>query len=122
MLPSLLLRADTGWLHLATPLTSPSKPLIWPALALLLVGAGVYFDLRVAYPRVPALLLVVLLLALAWIQSASQRETRRLMAPGFARYLTKPIRVTEFMDALNDGLALARSRHHATVPCEVANA
>jgi CheY-like chemotaxis protein len=44
---------------------------------------------------------------LALSANAMPRDIERGMAAGFFRYLTKPIRVGEFMDALDSGLALA---------------
>lgn len=55
---------------------------------------------------------------LALSANAMPRDIARGLAAGFMHYLTKPIRVPEFMDALDDGLALAHSRRHASVPCE----
>ena len=45
---------------------------------------------------------------LALSANAMPRDIERGLAAGFFRYLTKPIRVTEFMDALDAGLALAQ--------------
>jgi len=47
---------------------------------------------------------------LALSANAMPRDIERGLAAGFFRYLTKPIRVPEFMDALDAGLALAQSR------------
>jgi signal transduction histidine kinase/AmiR/NasT family two-component response regulator len=50
---------------------------------------------------------------LALSANAMPRDIERGLAAGFFRYLTKPIRVTEFMDALDSGLELAQSRRQA---------
>jgi CheY-like chemotaxis protein len=47
---------------------------------------------------------------LALSANAMLRDIEKGMAAGFFRYLTKPIRVTEFMAALDEGLALATVR------------
>jgi CheY-like chemotaxis protein len=44
---------------------------------------------------------------LALSANAMSRDTEKGLAAGFFRYLTKPIRVQEFMAALDEGLALA---------------
>ncbi|OQW87760.1 MAG: hypothetical protein BWK72_12555 [Rhodoferax ferrireducens] len=59
---------------------------------------------------------------LALSANAMPRDIERGLAAGFMRYLTKPIRVPEFMDALDAGLALAQSRHHPGVACEADDA
>jgi len=66
--------------YLAIPLKIPSKQLIWLIAALLLAGVGMYFGLWSNYPRVQALVLMVLLVAIFLIKSASHLETRRLLA------------------------------------------
>jgi PAS domain S-box-containing protein len=43
--------------------------------------------------------------------NAMPRDIQRGMEAGFFRYLTKPIKVTEFMDALNVALAFAETTH-----------
>jgi CheY-like chemotaxis protein len=43
--------------------------------------------------------------------NAMPRDIQRGMEAGFFRYLTKPIKVTEFMDALNVALAFAEETH-----------
>jgi PAS domain S-box-containing protein len=43
--------------------------------------------------------------------NAMPRDIQRGMDAGFFRYLTKPIKVTEFMDALNVALAFAEETH-----------
>ena len=50
---------------------------------------------------------------LALSANAMPRDIERGLAAGFLRYLTKPIRVTEFMDALDAGLALAKTQRAA---------
>jgi CheY-like chemotaxis protein len=50
------------------------------------------------------------------------RDVERGLAAGFFRYLTKPIRVPEFMDALDSGLALAQTQRLAGVGREVFDA
>jgi len=47
---------------------------------------------------------------LAISANAMPRDIERGLTAGFFRYLTKPIRVPEFMEALDKGLALARTR------------
>jgi len=47
---------------------------------------------------------------LALSANAMPRDIERGLAAGFFRYLTKPIRVSEFMDALDAGLLLAQTR------------
>jgi PAS domain S-box-containing protein len=47
---------------------------------------------------------------LALSANAMPRDIERGLAAGFLRYLTKPIRVNEFMDALDAGLALAQTQ------------
>ena len=47
---------------------------------------------------------------LALSANAMPRDIEKGMVAGFFRYLTKPIRVNEFMAALDEGLALARAR------------
>jgi len=47
---------------------------------------------------------------LALSANAMSRDIERGLAAGFFRYLTKPIRVPEFMDALDCGLTLAASQ------------
>ncbi|OLP04872.1 PAS/PAC sensor hybrid histidine kinase [Rhodoferax antarcticus ANT.BR] len=47
---------------------------------------------------------------LALSANAMPRDIERGLAAGFFRYLTKPIRVTEFMEALDAGLALAQTQ------------
>jgi CheY-like chemotaxis protein len=59
---------------------------------------------------------------LALSANAMPRDIERGLAAGFFRYLTKPIRVTEFMEALDDGLALAQTRHAAGLGREVFDA
>ena len=39
------------------------------------------------------------------------RDIEKGLEAGFFRYLTKPIKVNEFMETLNVALELARSRH-----------
>ncbi|MDD2881011.1 MAG: PAS domain S-box protein [Rhodoferax sp.] len=51
---------------------------------------------------------------LALSANAMPRDIEKGMAAGFFRYLTKPIRVNEFMAALDEGLALATARAEAT--------
>jgi PAS domain S-box-containing protein len=46
--------------------------------------------------------------------NAMPRDIQRGMEAGFFRYLTKPIKVTEFMDALNVALAFAEETHAPT--------
>jgi PAS domain S-box-containing protein len=46
--------------------------------------------------------------------NAMPRDIQRGMEAGFFRYLTKPIKVTEFMDALNVALAFAEEMHAPT--------
>jgi CheY-like chemotaxis protein len=46
---------------------------------------------------------------LALSANAMPRDIERGQAAGFFRYLTKPIRVTEFMEALDAGLTLAQT-------------
>ena len=41
--------------------------------------------------------------------NAMPRDIERGLEAGFFRYLTKPIRVTEFMDTLDTALAFAKS-------------
>jgi PAS domain S-box-containing protein len=48
---------------------------------------------------------------LALSANAMPRDIEKGLAAGFFRYLTKPIRVTDFMEALDNGLALAEERH-----------
>jgi CheY-like chemotaxis protein len=43
--------------------------------------------------------------------NAMPRDIQKGMDAGFFRYLTKPIKVTEFMDALNGALAFAKETH-----------
>jgi CheY-like chemotaxis protein len=50
--------------------------------------------------------------------NAMPRDVERGLAVGFVRYLTKPIRVAEFMDALDAGLALADVRRQSGVDLE----
>jgi PAS domain S-box-containing protein len=50
---------------------------------------------------------------LALSANAMPRDIQKGLAAGFFRYLTKPIRVTDFMDALNVALAFAEE-HHAS--------
>ena len=45
--------------------------------------------------------------------NAMPRDIQRGIAAGFFRYLTKPIKVSEFMDALNAALAFAEENHAA---------
>ncbi|OGB68141.1 MAG: hypothetical protein A2496_00225 [Burkholderiales bacterium RIFOXYC12_FULL_60_6] len=47
---------------------------------------------------------------LALSANAMPRDIERGLAAGFFRYLTKPIRVNEFMAALDEGLAMAQTR------------
>ncbi|TXT36556.1 MAG: PAS/PAC sensor hybrid histidine kinase [Comamonadaceae bacterium] len=47
---------------------------------------------------------------LALSANAMPRDIERGLAAGFIRYLTKPIRVSEFMTALDEGLLLAKTR------------
>jgi len=47
---------------------------------------------------------------LAISANAMPRDIERGLTAGFFRYLTKPIRVPEFMEALDNGLELARTR------------
>jgi PAS domain S-box-containing protein len=47
--------------------------------------------------------------------NAMPRDIQRGMDAGFFRYLTKPIKVAEFMDALNVALAFADNETHAPV-------
>jgi CheY-like chemotaxis protein len=51
--------------------------------------------------------------------NAMPRDVERGMAAGFFRYLTKPVRVHEFFDALTEALNVAadrRARHDAFGP------
>ena len=50
---------------------------------------------------------------LALSANAMPRDVQRGIAAGFFRYLTKPIKVGEFMDALNVALAFAEENHAA---------
>jgi len=50
---------------------------------------------------------------LALSANAMPRDIEKGLAVGFFRYLTKPIRVNEFMAALDEGLALSTSRAQA---------
>ncbi|HEY8907265.1 MAG TPA: PAS domain S-box protein [Rhodoferax sp.] len=59
---------------------------------------------------------------LALSANAMPRDIERGLAAGFFRYLTKPIRVPEFMDALDSGLALAQTQRLAGVGLEVFDA
>jgi PAS domain S-box-containing protein len=59
---------------------------------------------------------------LALSANAMPRDIERGLAAGFFRYLTKPIRVSEFMDALDSGLALAQTQRLADVGREVFDA
>jgi len=59
---------------------------------------------------------------LALSANAMPRDIERGLAAGFFRYLTKPIRVPEFMDALDSGLALAQTQRLAGVGREVFDA
>jgi PAS domain S-box-containing protein len=43
--------------------------------------------------------------------NAMPRDIQKGMEAGFLRYLTKPIKVSEFMDALNEALASAEQKH-----------
>jgi PAS domain S-box-containing protein len=52
---------------------------------------------------------------LALSANAMPRDIEKGLAAGFFRYLTKPIRVTEFMEALDTGLALAEVQRLAGV-------
>jgi CheY-like chemotaxis protein len=52
---------------------------------------------------------------LALSANAMPRDIERGMAAGFFRYLTKPIRVPEFMEALDTGLALAEEQRLAGI-------
>jgi CheY-like chemotaxis protein len=49
---------------------------------------------------------------LALSANALPRDVERGLASGFFRYLTKPIKVTEFMEALDMGLLLADGESH----------
>ncbi|NVO07164.1 MAG: response regulator, partial [Rhodoferax sp.] len=49
---------------------------------------------------------------LALSANALPRDVERGMDAGFFRYLTKPVKVAEFMEALDVGLALADAVHH----------
>ena len=49
---------------------------------------------------------------LALSANAMPRDIERGLAAGFFRYLTKPIRVPEFMAALDEGLTLTDAREH----------
>ena len=59
---------------------------------------------------------------LALSANAMPRDIERGLEAGFMRYLTKPIRVTEFMDALDAGLALAQTQRAAGLGREVLSA
>jgi PAS domain S-box-containing protein len=50
---------------------------------------------------------------LALSANAMPRDIQKGLAAGFFRYLTKPIKVTDFMDALNVALAFAEETHAA---------
>ena len=50
---------------------------------------------------------------LALSANAMPRDIEKGLAVGFFRYLTKPIRVNEFMAALDEGLALSTERAQA---------
>jgi len=52
---------------------------------------------------------------LALSANAMPRDIERGLAAGFFRYLTKPIRLDEFMEALDTGLALAGEQRLAGV-------
>lgn len=54
---------------------------------------------------------------LALSANAMPRDIERGLAAGFFRYLTKPIRVAEFMEALDAGLALAQDAAAARERC-----
>jgi CheY-like chemotaxis protein len=49
---------------------------------------------------------------LALSANAMPRDIEKGLAAGFFRYLTKPIKVAEFMDALDVGLVLAEAEQH----------
>jgi len=59
---------------------------------------------------------------LALSANAMPRDIERGLAAGFLRYLTKPIRVAEFMDALDAGLALAQTQRVDSLNLEVLDA
>jgi len=59
---------------------------------------------------------------LALSANAMPSDIERGLAAGFLRYLTKPIRIGEFMDALDSGLALAQTQRDAGVGREVFDA
>ncbi|MDR3369926.1 ATP-binding protein [Rhodoferax sp.] len=59
---------------------------------------------------------------LALSANAMPRDIERGLAAGFFCYLTKPIRVPEFMDALDRGLALAKTQRLAGVGREIFDA
>jgi CheY-like chemotaxis protein len=59
---------------------------------------------------------------LALSANAMPRDIERGLAAGFFRYLTKPIRVPEFMDALDSGLALAQTQRLAALGREASDA
>jgi CheY-like chemotaxis protein len=46
--------------------------------------------------------------------NAMPRDIKRGLDAGFFRYLTKPIKVSEFTDALNQALVFAEENHAAT--------
>jgi CheY-like chemotaxis protein len=48
--------------------------------------------------------------------NAMARDIEKGMEAGFFRYLTKPIKINEFMEALDYGLALAKTRAMAQSP------
>jgi CheY-like chemotaxis protein len=48
---------------------------------------------------------------LALSANALPRDVDRGMEAGFFRYLTKPVKVAEFMEALDMGLMLADNQH-----------
>jgi PAS domain S-box-containing protein len=59
---------------------------------------------------------------LALSANAMPSDIERGLAAGFLRYMTKPIRIAEFMDALDVGLALAQKRRAAGLGREVLDA
>jgi CheY-like chemotaxis protein len=57
---------------------------------------------------------------LALSANAMPRDIERGLTAGFYRYLTKPIRVNEFLAALDEGLKMAKTRAD-TSPLEVSS-